>query len=183
MAQASLRPPSTVQPRPKALPTFSNASIGAISRSGTPQLSRPSSESRHTSPTRSSTPIADSEKAPASLIRRILCPNAQNAPDREQPIEEVLPPLTSSNEIDQELYAILSIIVKDLVQTWYSKITPDQSFVEELAKIVAHCTRAIESRLRSLDVESLILDEIPGLIETHVHGRNGGHEISMSDIN
>lgn len=172
MAQASLRPPSSLQPRPKAIPTFSSTSVGAVSRSGTPHLSRPSSESRHASPTRSSTPVADSEKAPTALIRRVLCPASQAASDKERPLDEILPPLTSSNGIDQQLYAILSIIVKDVVQTWYSKITPDQTFVEEVAKIVAHCTRALESRIRDLDIESLILDEIPGLFETHVHGRN-----------
>lgn len=78
--------------------------------------------------------------------------------------------MTSSNDFDLQLYAIVAIIVKDLVHSWYGKITTDQSFVEEVVTIVAHCTRALESRLRQIDLESLILDEIPVLVETHING-------------
>lgn len=73
--------------------------------------------------------------------------------------------------MDLQLYAIIAIVVKDLVYSWYGKITPDQGFVEEVLRIVAHCTRALESRLRAVDLESLILDEIPELIEGHIHGQ------------
>ena len=73
--------------------------------------------------------------------------------------------------MDLQLYAIIAVVVKDLVYSWYGKITPDQGFVEEVVRIVAHCTRALESRLRTVDLEGLILDEIPELIEGHVHGR------------
>ena len=79
--------------------------------------------------------------------------------------------MTSSNDVDLQLYAIIAIVVKDLVYSWYGKITPDQDFVEEVLRIVAHCTRALESRLRIVDLESLILDEIPELIEGHIHGQ------------
>lgn len=87
-----------------------------------------------------------------------------------RPIDEFLPPLTSSNDIDLQLYAIIAIVVKELVYSWYGKITPDPSFVEEVVRIVAHCTRALEERLRTVDLEALIFDEIPELIESHVLG-------------
>ena len=73
--------------------------------------------------------------------------------------------------MDLQLYAIIAVVVKDLVYSWYGKITPDQGFVEEVVRIVAHCTRALESRLRTVDLETLIFDEIPELIEGHVYGR------------
>lgn len=98
----------------------------------------------------------------------MLCPN--NHASEPRPIDELLPPLTSSNDVDLQLYAIIAIVVKDLVQSWYGKITPDQYFVEEVVRIVAHCTRALESRLRTVDLESLLFDEIPGLVERHVLG-------------
>lgn len=79
--------------------------------------------------------------------------------------------MSSSNDVDLQLYATIAIVVKDLVYSWYGKITPDQGFVEEVVRIVAHCTRALESRLRTVDLEDLILDEIPELIEGHIHGR------------
>jgi hypothetical protein len=56
------------------------------------------------------------------------------------------------------------------VQTWYSKITPDQVFVEEVVKIIAHITRALEQRLRKVDLESLLFDELPELLEIHLQG-------------
>lgn len=73
--------------------------------------------------------------------------------------------------MDLQLYAIIAVVVKDLVYSWYGKITPDQGFVEEVVRIVAHCTRALESRLRTVDLEGLILDEIPELVEGHIQGR------------
>ena len=88
----------------------------------------------------------------------------------QRPIEELLPPLTSSNDVDLQLYALIAIVVKGLVQGWYGKITPDQALVEELVRIVAHCTRALEQRLRRVDLEALIFDEIPELVESHVLG-------------
>ena len=87
-----------------------------------------------------------------------------------RPLHEVLPPLTSSNDVDLQLYAIIAIVMKDVVQSWYSKITTDQIFVEEVVAIVAHCTRAIEGRLRSVNTQALILDEIPKIVECHCTG-------------
>ena len=168
MTQPSLRPPSNLQPRPKAVPTFSSTSIAASSTSTPPPVSRPASISRQSSPARSTGASDVSDKATAALIRRVLCPQSLAEP---RPIDELLPPLTSSNDVDLQLYAIIAIVVKDLVYSWYGKITPDQGFVEEVLRIVAHCTRALESRLRTVDLESLILDEIPELIEGHIHGQ------------
>lgn len=56
------------------------------------------------------------------------------------------------------------------MHTWYTKITPDHTFVEEVVQIIAHCTRAIEQRLRKVDLEALIFDELPELLEVHVQG-------------
>lgn len=170
MTQASLRPPSNLQPRLKAVPAFSSISTAASSTVTPPQASRHSSRSRHSSPARSLGHSDTSDRATAALIRRVLCPHSHGVTD-SRPIHQLLPPLTSSNDVDFQLYAIIAIVVKDLVQSWYGKITPDQGFVEEVVKIVAHCTTQLESRLRTVDIESLILDEIPDLIANHIHGR------------
>lgn len=37
-------------------------------------------------------------------------------------------------------------------------------------QIIAHCTRALEQRLRKVDLEGLLLDELPELLEIHVQG-------------
>ena len=170
MNPASLRPPPNLQPRPKAVPTFSSTSIAARSSTSTPpQESRQSSKSRHSSPVRSSAPTDTSDRAAAILIRRVLCPRAHSATDF-RPIHELLPPLTSSNDVDFQLYAIIAIVIKDVVHSWYGSITPDQGFVEEVVRIIAHCTTQLESRLRTVDLESLVFDEIPDLIASHIHG-------------
>ncbi|KAF2875544.1 PXA domain-containing protein [Massariosphaeria phaeospora] len=115
-----------------------------------------------------------SDRATTAFIRRTLCSqnvllgNGEKGGNTPRPIGEDLPPLTSSNEVDLQLYAIISIIIKEFVQTWYSKITPDHVFVNEVIQIIAHCTRALEQRIRKVDLESLLLDEIPELIEAHL---------------
>ncbi|KAG8166144.1 hypothetical protein KVR01_004696 [Diaporthe batatas] len=111
-----------------------------------------------------------SDKATAQLVRRVLCP--QQASDRGRatpaPIHDLLPPLTSRNDVDLQLYAIIAIILRDFVQAWYNKITPDETFVAEIVHIIAHVTRALEQRLRKIDVESLLLDELPDLLDRHI---------------
>ncbi|KAF2183218.1 hypothetical protein K469DRAFT_711193 [Zopfia rhizophila CBS 207.26] len=119
-------------------------------------------------------PDTTSDKATAAFIRRTLCShnvllgNGEKGRNTPRPIEELLPPLTSSNEVDLQLYAIIAVIIKEFVQTWYSKITPDHVFVNEVIQVIAHCTRALEQRLRKVDLEALLLDEIPGLLEAHL---------------
>ena len=85
-------------------------------------------------------------------------------------VEDNLPPLTSSNEVDLQLYAILAVVFKEFVFTWYSKITPDHAFVEEVVHIIAHSTRALEQRIRNVDLEALLLDELPDLVDSHIKG-------------
>lgn len=104
------------------------------------------------------------DKTITKLIRRVLCPQANSSSS----LEELLPPLTSSNDVDHQLYAIIAIIVKEFIYSWYTKITSDQIFVNELLQVIAHCTRALEQRLRQTDVSQLVLDEIPALVEAHI---------------
>ncbi|KHN99549.1 PXA domain protein [Metarhizium album ARSEF 1941] len=111
-----------------------------------------------------------SDRATRALIRKVLLPqeSGDKGRDPQTPIEELLPPLTSRNDVDLQLYAFLAIILRDFVQSWYSKITPDETFVAEIIHVIAHCTRALEQRLRKLDLESLLLHEIPGILNKHI---------------
>lgn len=119
-----------------------------------------------------------SDEETIRYIKRILCASpSQNdaltghSVADSKPLEELLPPLTSSNDIDLQLYAIIAVILSNFVQTWYNRITPDQDFVAEVVQIIAHCTRGLEQRLRQVDLEDLFLDEIPALLTSHVDGR------------
>lgn len=115
---------------------------------------------------------AYNDKNTVALIRRVLCPEASSSygSNTPRPLQELLPPLTSSNEIDLQLYALLAIIIKEFVYSWYAKITTDHVFIDEVLQLIAHCTRALEQRLRQVDVDQLALDEIPGLLEAHIVG-------------
>lgn len=120
--------------------------------------------------------IALSEKATIALIRKTLVAEGNHTTTDSRaspaPIEGILPPLTSSNDIDVQLYAIVAVIIKDFVNSWYTKITPDRTFVEEVIQIIAHCSRAVEQRIRQVDVTELILDELPSVVERHILGKH-----------
>ncbi|CAG8039565.1 unnamed protein product [Penicillium salamii] len=155
----------------KAGPTTSSSRSTALPSTTTLQPpSRPSSRLRSKRISNKDDADAASEKATTALIRRVLCPqNSSYGASSPQPPEELLPPLTSSNDVDRQLYALLAIIIKEFVYSWYSKITSDQALVNEVLQVIAHCTRALEQRLRQIDVAQLALDEIPMLVEAHVH--------------
>ncbi|KAI4165331.1 MAG: hypothetical protein LQ342_001199 [Letrouitia transgressa] len=177
----SLRPPHFLQPRPKATPTFSSSSLGGKNLAvKTPQQSRPASQTRQPSSTRKSPTLDSSDRAATSLIRRVLCPHTHPSSGDARPLDELLPPLTSRNDVDLQIYAIIAIVVKELLYSWYGKVTADQEFVEEIISIIAHCTRALESRLRAIDLESLVLDEIAELVENHVHAYRISHKAAHS---
>lgn len=165
------RAPVYLQPRPKAPATADTTPFAATASK---EHVTPVTSTQRTSQRPS--PDALSEKTTTAFIRRTLCPfsTAKQAAARgtstPPPIEALLPPLTSENDVDLQLYAIVAVIVKEFVHTWYAKITPDQEFVEEVVKIIAHCTRALEQRLRKVDLEALLLDEIPELLVAHVAG-------------
>ena len=115
-----------------------------------------------------------SDRVTLSLIRKTLVADGTHATGSRlspAPIEGILPPLTSSNDVDVQLYAIVAIIIRDFVNSWYSKISPDHTFVDEVIQIIAHCSRAVEERLRQIDITELILDDGAALIERHVVGK------------
>ncbi len=154
-ASASLRPPNSRSP----------------SRGPTPRQEPSSSLSR-------SKIDASSDKATAAFIRRTLCSahHAHGSAIGEKgrntplPVHDLLPSLTSSNDVDLQLYAFLSIIVRDFVLSWYGRITPDQEFIGEVLKIVAHCSRALEERCRRVDWVDVALEKLPRALNDHVTG-------------
>jgi hypothetical protein len=168
-AVPTLRAP--LQPTLKAASTTQSSQLLGVAGQ-TPVQSRASSRVRSAQQSRQEVSNNDflSDKATLSLIRRVLVADGTETRNTPKPVEDVLPPLTSSNDVDVQLYAIIAIVIKDFVNVWYSKITPDHTFVDEVIQIIAHCSRAIEQRFRDIDVVELFLDEIPALVEEHVEG-------------
>jgi len=173
-AQPGHQVPKSLQPNSKASATAQSSQL-SVTANPTPATSRSSSKVRPTKARQDAAkPGNASPKTTLALIRRVLAPDTSHGSDPRaspRPVEELLPPLTSSNDVDVQLYAIIAIIVKDFVNSWYSKITPDHVFVEEVIQIIAHCSRALEQRLRHVDIAGLILDEVPTLLEQHVLGK------------
>lgn len=127
----------------------------------------------------SSNTIRPSDNATINYIKRVLCSNSPRlgspidsaqGDDDPRTLEELVPPLTSSNAVDLQLYVIIAVILNQFVQSWYNRITPDQDFVAEVVQIIAHCTRGLEQRLRLIDLEELLLDELPAILVDHVEG-------------
>ena len=160
--------PPYLQVNPKASSTAQSSNLSAVA-SNSPSSSRSPSQARPVKK-RFSVPAIDhtSDAATLSLIRRVLSPQSGHGAS-PRPVED-LPPLTSLNEVDIQLYAIIAIVIKDFVNVWYTKITPDDAFVGEVIQIIAHCSRALEQRLRKVDLGELILDEIPALLVSHTLG-------------
>ncbi|KAG6007093.1 hypothetical protein E4U21_006355 [Claviceps maximensis] len=124
-----------------------------------------------------------SDRATEVLIRKVLLSShepADKGRDSQSRIDELLPPLTSRNDVDLQLYAFLAIVLRDFVQAWYNKITPDDTFVDEIIHIIAHCTRAIEQRLRGVDLENLVFHEIPEILEKHIQIYRSTHRDQLS---
>lgn len=159
-----LHPLSHLKARPTTSSSSSTALPSTANRPSAPR--RPRSRKNYS---RDEQVDATNEKATVNLIRRVLCSQAGSyGASTPQPLEELLPPLTSSNDVDRQLYALIAIIVKEFIHSWYSKITSDQALINEVLQVIAHCTRALEQRLRQLDAAQLVLDEIPSLVEAHV---------------
>ena len=160
MATAVSRLPPHLQPRTKAAATTSSL----------PQPPKPPSPVDDNRPKYTAAQVSEavSDKATVSLIRRVLCGATA---DKNATISELLPPLTSSNEVDLQVYGIVAVIMREFVYAWYSKITPDQVFVDEIVKVIAHVTRGLEQRIRKVDLEALLFDELPELLGAHVTGK------------
>ncbi|KAK4123778.1 hypothetical protein N657DRAFT_645374 [Parathielavia appendiculata] len=184
---AAQPPPPGGNPTPRPKPS------GTPSLQSEPTAAHKSRSSQSSAPTETSTPSQElggprrgarttttdplSDKTTTFLIRRILCPQqADKGKSSPTSIEGLLPPLTSRNDVDLQLYALIAIILRDFVQTWYAKITPDETFVAEIVQVIAHITRALEQRLREVDLESLLFDELPDLLEKHVTAYRVAHD-------
>jgi len=180
MATTAAQGPARVPtPRPKAVPPASSAISEPIATSGSRPSQQQSSGAKGGGDgagarrgIRAVTADPLSDRATVFLIRRTLCPqHLDKGKGTVPPIEDILPPLTSRNDVDLQLYALISIILREFVQNWYSKITPDEIFVAEIVQIIAHITRTLEQRLRKVKLESLLFDELPDLLDKHITGQ------------
>lgn len=108
-------------------------------------------------PPRAATPPASTlttaavtiDKPTLALIRRVLCSHAPPS----TPLEELLPPLTASAEIDLQVWALLALVVRDFVASWYGTITNDTELVREVVRIVGVVVGGVAARVGKVSSE------------------------------
>lgn len=153
-----------LQPRAKAQATSHSTTLPSSppSRASTRPSASAASAPSHRAPAPPK-PAADvlSPRATTLLIRRALAPHTSAL----APLADVLPPLTSSPATDTQLYALLAIILRDYISTWYARITPDTSFLDALLELIAHATHALEARARAVDWLNLLLARLPAHLD------------------
>lgn len=98
------------------------------------------------------------------LIRQIFLPKESHQRDWR----DRLPSLTSSDEVNIELYALFGLICRQFIQTWYYKIVDDPAFIYDISTVLAHVTRQLEERVVQIDLYGFLLDELPMILDAHI---------------
>lgn len=99
------------------------------------------------------------------LIKQIFLP-------RESPQvnwKNKLPSLCSSDEVNTELYALIALVLRQFVLSWYYSIVDDPAFLSDIATVLANCTKLLEERLVEADLYTLFLEDIPMILEMHIN--------------
>ncbi|KAJ1834246.1 hypothetical protein LPJ63_002091 [Coemansia sp. RSA 2711] len=63
---------------------------------------------------------------------------------------------------------LVSLIVRDFVQSWYEKISDDQEFLGQVAGQMSQVTGELEKRCRRVDWVRFVLLELPQVVHLHV---------------
>lgn len=104
------------------------------------------------------------------LTNSLLFP--ANKQDTASQSDDLLPPLTSSNDLDIRLYAFFSLLLNNFVFGWYSgslNLDSRTEFTKELIFLLAHVSRNIQERIQHCndDVIQMLITDIPYLVEKH----------------
>ncbi|KAK7208406.1 PXA domain-containing protein [Myxozyma melibiosi] len=122
----------------------------------------------HTADSTATASGSAADDATTTLIKNILVPTSA----LQKPLESTLPALTSFTDIDKELYAFVALILRQFVLVWYARIAgddiADRAFVYEVVHVIAHVTRSIEERIRKVELEMVLLDDIPFVLDSHL---------------
>lgn len=87
--------------------------------------------------------------------------------------------LTPSSEIDLQVWALLAVVVRDFVASWYGTITNDTELVTEVVKVVGVVVAGVAARVGKVSSES----GGKGRVELEERGRDmRGGEICEADM-
>jgi hypothetical protein len=114
----------------------------------------------------------------ASLAKRLLFPHLPPGSD--------LPSLFASPacppELNDEVYDFIALALRAFVNIWWTKISRyDKEFLPQIASIVTHVVRALETRLLNVDLSLLVFCDIPAVITQHYRDyRHAASKVSTS---
>lgn len=98
------------------------------------------------------------------LVRQVLLPDSEES---QNVLEQLPKPTSCSDAVNTEWYALVALICRHMVQSWYSRISDDPGFVQEMVEVLAKVSLDIDERLKKVDYETVLLDGLPYIIDTH----------------
>ncbi|KAJ7630693.1 PXA domain-containing protein [Roridomyces roridus] len=113
----------------------------------------------------------------ASLSKRLLFPTW---PSND------LPPLfaapSTPPELTAELYDFIALALRAFVNPWWTKISRyDKEFLPDIARILTHVVRALETRVLDADLVPLVFHDVPAIVTQHYRDyRNAAAKVSTS---
>ncbi|KAG9128231.1 Proteasome subunit alpha type-2 [Ceratobasidium sp. 392] len=110
-------------------------------------------------------------KIPVSLARRLLFPSLPAI----TPLPLILtlgldPNDPALGELNNELHDFLALALRAFVHSWWSQITPrDRDFLPQITRVLSYVIQDIEQRAFHIDLSSVLLRQIPTLIDLHIN--------------
>lgn len=108
-------------------------------------------------------PEKDTPEYLQALVKRIFYPNSTCNEHKD-----VLPALTPSSEVDLQLYCLIGLFFRLFIHRWYERLTDDHEFIDEIVDITAHVSRNIVTRAQNLNMTTLLLDDVPLVLNDHL---------------
>ncbi|KAF9567795.1 PhoX domain-containing protein [Agrocybe pediades] len=122
----------------------------------------------------------DNRRAPPpNYLQRAARPFAFSTPAAWQAVltrsqwsqntQKALPPLyPDSKEVSDALNEIISMIIRDFVNSWYQSISSSPSFPIAVSSIIHASLRELQHRAESIDVASLVVKRILPKVTAHI---------------
>ncbi|KAG7695757.1 hypothetical protein KL929_003011 [Ogataea haglerorum] len=104
--------------------------------------------------------------------------------------QESLPAFTSSSSVDNELHALVGLLLREFVLGWYNNVAFDENgeFLNETVALIAHLTRDLQQRCLRIDWTRLLLDDLFVILSKHTEAlrearKRVGTKFSSQDEN
>ncbi|KAF8534566.1 PXA domain-containing protein [Trichophaea hybrida] len=82
---------------------------------------------------------------------------------------ERIPLYPPSFSISQALDGLLDHVNRDFINSWYTKVSPDPSFLLQVENLVRHTIIQISGRVQAVDVTEVLVGKITPLLTAHLH--------------